>query len=168
MALLAGRSALVTGAARGNGAAIARVLAGEGARVALYDIDGLEAAAEAQRIAEATGAATFGGRADVTHAADVEAAVAQTAETFGQIDILVNLTGPLRFVNAVPPGIIHTDLTKDLYADPVAFAEIVGRIPLGHIADPVEVANAVLYLVSDLAAYVTGTELLVDAGYALR
>ena len=221
MALLAGRAALVTGAARGNGAAIARALAGEGASVALFDVDGPEAADEAQRIAAATGAATLGGKADVTHAADVEAAVARAVEAFGRIDILVNnagvlfdtplpgldlrlwektlavnLTGPLRFinevapqmiaqgggsivnitsiaphrirVNAVAPGIIHTDMTKGLYADPVASAEIVSRIPLGYIAEPVEVAKAVVYLASDLSTYVTGTEHIVDAGYSIR
>jgi NAD(P)-dependent dehydrogenase (short-subunit alcohol dehydrogenase family) len=55
-----------------------------------------------------------------------------------------------------------------VYADPAAHAEIVSRIPLGWIAEPDEVAKAVLYLASDLAAYVTGTEIVVDAGYTVR
>ncbi len=252
MGMLDGMSALVTGAARGNGAAIARLLAAEGAGVALVDIDGHGAVDEAARITDATGARTFGARVDVCHSTDIEAAVAQAVDVFGRIDILVNnagvlfdtplpgldmrlwektlavnLTGPLRCidavvpelikqgdggaivnitsiaasigfddyaaycsskagllgltraaalalaphrirVNAVAPGIIHTDMTKDLYADPAAAAAIVERIPLGYIADPLEVAKAVLYLVSDLSTYVTGTELVVDAGYIVR
>ncbi len=252
MGLLDGRTAIITGAASGNGAAIARLLAAEGASVALLDIDGGGAANQAAAISDDTGAPVFGARCDVTHAADVEAAVFQTLETFGRIDVLVNnagilldtplpgldmtawertlavnLTGPLRFidtvapamiaqgeggaiinitsiggslgfasyaaycaskaglmgvtraaalalaphrirVNAVAPGIIHTEMTRALYADPAALAEITAKIPLGYVGEAVEVAKTVLYLACDLSSYVTGTELTVDAGYVTQ
>ena len=85
---LTGRVALVTGAASGIGAAIARAFSSKGARVALLDLD--EAAAG--RLAEELdGARAFG--CDVTDEAAVEAAVGAVAQAFGRIDILVNSAG---------------------------------------------------------------------------
>jgi 3-oxoacyl-[acyl-carrier protein] reductase len=87
---LAGRTALVTGAARGIGAAIARALAREGAAVCVnYATRAEEAERVAAAITEAGGRA-FAHRADVSVAAEVEAMVAVTVERFGGLDILVN------------------------------------------------------------------------------
>jgi len=47
------------------------------------------------------------------------------------------------------------------------FAEMAAVIPLGHVAEPEEVAGACLMLVSDYASYVTGVELIVDGGVCL-
>lgn len=91
---LAGKVALVTGAARGIGRAVATVLAGQGAFVMLTDLaDGtgeLEAAAEGIR---QTGgrAATFGG--DVRNRAEVQACIHATVAEGGRLDILVNVAG---------------------------------------------------------------------------
>ena len=82
------RAALVTGAASGIGAAIARGFAAKGARVALVDLD--EAAAR-RLAAELDGARAFG--CDVTDEAAVGAAVASVADALGRIDILVNSAG---------------------------------------------------------------------------
>ena len=83
------KTALVTGAARGIGLAIARRLAAGGARVALLDLD---------RGAVETAARSVGGEAmpvvaDVTRAAEVETAVAQVMGRWGRLDILVNNAG---------------------------------------------------------------------------
>ena len=61
-------------------------------------------------------------------------------------------------VNAVAPGFIETDMTKDLIAD------VVKAIPARRAGQPEEVAAAVRFLASDDAAYVTGTTLFVDGG----
>ncbi|MBX5476926.1 MAG: glucose 1-dehydrogenase, partial [Clostridia bacterium] len=92
MGRLDGRAAIVTGAAMGIGEGIARVLAREGARVALADV----ADAEGERVAEDLrnqGADAFFVHADVSKESDVKALVAATLERFGAIDILVNNAG---------------------------------------------------------------------------
>ncbi|MFF1509207.1 SDR family NAD(P)-dependent oxidoreductase [Streptomyces sp. NPDC058326] len=80
-----GYGVLVTGAARGIGAATARRLAAEGARVLVTDVDAEEAGRTAAGI---PGAAAL--RCDVADRASVEAAVAYAVETFGGLDVLVN------------------------------------------------------------------------------
>jgi NAD(P)-dependent dehydrogenase (short-subunit alcohol dehydrogenase family) len=82
---LAGKSALVTGAARGIGAAFARAYAAEGATVAIGDIDVDRAEATAAGIERA-----YAVRLDVTDQASIEAGVAAVAERAGRLDILVN------------------------------------------------------------------------------
>jgi D-sorbitol dehydrogenase (acceptor) len=83
---LAGKTALITGAARGIGLAFAKAYVAEGARVAIADIDIDRARAAAAGIGEAAIAV----RMDVTDQASIEAGVAETAAAFGQIDILIN------------------------------------------------------------------------------
>jgi NAD(P)-dependent dehydrogenase (short-subunit alcohol dehydrogenase family) len=82
---LEGKSALITGAARGIGAAFARAYAAEGATVAIGDIDLARAEATA---AEIEGA--YAVRLDVTDQASVEAGVPAVAAEAGRLDILVN------------------------------------------------------------------------------
>ena len=89
---LEGRVALVTGGARGIGAATARRLAAEGARVALADLDAAAAAATAKEI----GPGAVGLGCDVTVAQDCESAVARVVEELGGLDILVNNAGVTR------------------------------------------------------------------------
>ena len=63
-------------------------------------------------------------------------------------------------VNAVAPGITETDMVKNL---PEAMIEpLIKTIPLGRIGTPMDIANACLYLASDMASYVTGEVLQVD------
>lgn len=63
-------------------------------------------------------------------------------------------------VNAVAPGVTRTDMVAALPEEMVQ--RISSTIPLGRVGEPEEVANAVLFLASDLASYVTGTILSVD------
>ena len=95
MGRLDGRVALVTGAARGIGAATALRLAQEGARVALADLDAEGVERTAAEIA-GSGAETLGLACDVAEAAAVQRTVEQTAVRFGQLDILVNNAGIIR------------------------------------------------------------------------
>ena len=94
MALLAGRTAIVTGGAQGLGYAIAEQFIAEGARVVLGDlnIDGTRKAAEALGGPDVARAV----RCDVTAAADVDALVAAALAEFGSLDVMVNNAGITR------------------------------------------------------------------------
>lgn len=89
---LTGKTALVTGAGRGIGRAIATTLAGDGAQVAVLDVDGAAASRVRDEI-EALGVKALALTADLTRRAQVERAVAETIQQFGQIDVLVNNAG---------------------------------------------------------------------------
>ncbi|MGW5198273.1 SDR family NAD(P)-dependent oxidoreductase [Streptomyces spiralis] len=84
-----GHGVLVTGAARGIGAAIARRLAEEGARVLVTDADATVAEKTAAILRE-RGLATWAHRCDVADRDSVEAAVAHAVDAFGRLDVLVN------------------------------------------------------------------------------
>jgi len=86
---LAGKTAIVTGAAQGIGKAIAQRFAAEGAQVALVDIN----ATAAERAATEIGGSTIGIAGDVANGKEVERAFADVIERFGKIDILVNNAG---------------------------------------------------------------------------
>lgn len=101
---LEGKVAIVTGGARGNGLAIARCLAEEGADIAIADIcedmktlpyklSTPETMAEAVEAIRGVGRKALGVKCDVRRASDVSAMVDQVLKTFGRIDILVNNAG---------------------------------------------------------------------------
>jgi 3-oxoacyl-[acyl-carrier protein] reductase len=92
MGALEGKTALVTGAARGIGQAIARKLAVEGCDVALCDLKA-EWLTETVGLIEAAGRKAKCFEADVSNAAAVEAVVSGVVEAFGKVDILVNNAG---------------------------------------------------------------------------
>jgi NAD(P)-dependent dehydrogenase (short-subunit alcohol dehydrogenase family) len=68
-------------------------------------------------------------------------------------------------VNAVSPGYCRTPLTEPTLQDPLVAAHIEARIPMGRLAEPAEIAAAIVFLASDAASYVTGSVLYVDGGY---
>ena len=67
-------------------------------------------------------------------------------------------------VNAIAPGWVRTPLIEEYWSDPEFLKEAKEGIPLGRIAEPEEIANVVLFLVSELASYVHGHCMVVDGG----
>jgi 3-oxoacyl-[acyl-carrier protein] reductase len=70
-------------------------------------------------------------------------------------------------VNCVAPGWVATDMTAQTLADPSRRREIEATIPLGRVGDPREIAGSILFLVSELAAFVQGEVLNVNGGSVL-
>jgi glucose 1-dehydrogenase len=241
------RVAVVTGAAQGNGRAIAEAFAREGARTVIADISEVGARRAAQEIGR-SGQASIGVYVDVTKSADVYNLLALTVKEFGGVDILVNNAGVIgRYdfleiseaewdrvmdinlkgtflcgqafarqmreqgggviiniasvnaesvnpttvhycvskggvrtltkamalaltrhgirVNAIGPGPVYTNLSKDRLDDPEALAATLAHIPMGRVAQPGDLAGAAVFLASDESEYITGITLYVDGGW---
>jgi meso-butanediol dehydrogenase/(S,S)-butanediol dehydrogenase/diacetyl reductase len=239
-----GKTAIVTGASSGIGAATARLLAREGAKVCIADIDDEMGATVLDSLP--TGSAMYM-NADVGSDAGFAALVDAVVERFGAVDILVNnvatgamgrvgevstedwlrvmnvtlnsvfrgsravipgmlarsggaivnvasisglaadygtasyntakagvinLTRNLGIdyardgirVNAVCPGLVDTPATAVLNQMPHVLEAFHRSIPMGRLAQPIEIARAIAFLASDEASYITGTALVVDGG----
>ena len=251
MSALEGKSVLVTGAARGIGAAIAEAVVDEGGSVALLDID--PAGADTAARLSDRGAAHFF-PCDVRALEQVERAVASAEDALGGLDGLVNNAGVNAYfdavamteqdwdsvfavdlkaawmlakaalpglivrrgaivnissiqarltlrgffpyaaakaglegltrslaleyapagvrANAIAPGYTDTHLVQEwlgLQDDPDATLEsVLANIPLGRMAAPREIGNAVVFLLSDHASAITGATLAVDCGTGAR
>ena len=68
-------------------------------------------------------------------------------------------------VNAVAPTFIETEFTAKMFEDKAFHTDVLGRIPLGKLAQVEDVTGAVLFLASDLANFVTGETIRVDGGW---
>ena len=245
---LAGKVALVSGAASGMGQSEATIFAREGAKVIVADILEMEGKQVADKIAAGGGQARFV-KLDVTSEAEWDAAVKAAVGAFGKLDVLVNNAGisgtydtdmlssaawdkvmavnakgvflgmkaaiPLMKkagggaivnissisgfvgqdgvhmaynaskgavrimtktaavqlagdgirVNSVHPGFMPPMRTSKTSADPAWRAKMLAAVPMKREGRVEEVAHAVLFLASDDASYITGTELVVDGGY---
>jgi 3-oxoacyl-[acyl-carrier protein] reductase len=71
-------------------------------------------------------------------------------------------------VNAVAPGAMDTEMTKALREDPELLARVVATIPAGRRGEIQDVADAVVFLCSDLAGYLTGETIDVDGGVMME
>lgn len=69
-------------------------------------------------------------------------------------------------VNSVCPTVVLTDMGKEVWGEPEVSAPMLARIPGGHFAEPRDVADAVVYLASDAAEMLNGTELVIDGGFS--
>jgi NAD(P)-dependent dehydrogenase (short-subunit alcohol dehydrogenase family) len=245
---LEGKVALITGAASGMGASMARIFAVEGAKVVVADMLEDEGKRVVADITKANGAALFR-RLDVSSEAEWKTVVDSTLAEYGKLDILVNdaglsgsavedlfdtaawdllmavnargvflgmkfaipimkaagggsivnissisgITGQHQIhvaynaskgavrtltkaaavqhgadnirVNSVHPGLMPPMRSSKRTADPEVRAKMLRQVPMGRAGRPEEVANAVLFLASDEASYITGAELYVDGGY---
>ncbi len=247
---LSGKVAIISGAAKGQGAAEARLFSREGATVVLGDVLEAEGSKVADEITGAGGQALFV-RLDVTQEEDWRRVVQATVGRFGRVDILVNNAGIWRpgstvdttvalwdrvmevnargvflgakhvipemkragggsivnissiaglrgasgsaaYVaskgavrlltkaiaaehgrdnircNSIHPGLIETDMYRDVEALRPGGPPRTSRIPLGRTASAEEVARCVLFLASDEASYVSGAELAVDGGLSAQ
>jgi NAD(P)-dependent dehydrogenase (short-subunit alcohol dehydrogenase family) len=67
-------------------------------------------------------------------------------------------------VNAVSPGMVRTGMTAQVYADGQIAAERDALVPLGRVATPEDIADAIAFLLGPDARYVNGHDLVVDGG----
>jgi NAD(P)-dependent dehydrogenase (short-subunit alcohol dehydrogenase family) len=90
-----------------------------------------------------------------------------------KIDALLYAKDNIR-VNSVHPGFIWTPMVENFLKEQskktgLSIEELRNSLdqlhPIGHIGEPEDIANGVLYLVSEEAKFVTGTELIIDGGY---
>ena len=227
---LDGRIALVTGAGRGIGRAIAAGLARDDAQIAVNYRRDEEAAAEAVAEIEALGGTAKAYKASVDNQEEAAAMVAQIGAEMGPIGILVNNAGiasrgnsvadtdpaemervvrvhafgpfylsklvlpmmrelargdivmissvatdsygafgnPYNIrTNIVAPPLVETDMGRRLVKARSGIddlRELDAQMPFGHVCQPEDIANAVLYLVSDMNTYVNGQRIAVDGG----
>ena len=88
--------------------------------------------------------------------AGVSAFVAQAAVEWGPSGVRVN---------AVAPGMVRTAMAEAVYADPTLLAKRESMVPLGRIGAPGDIGDAVEFLLSPRASYITGQTLTVDGGF---
>lgn len=96
---------------------------------------------------------------------DLLAYNATKAGVLGILHTAANELGPYGIrINAVCPGLIRTPLTTNSFENSEILKNYFRHIPLGRGGEPEEVADAVMFLASDNASYITGATLLVDGG----
>src|SRR5580692_6457462 len=166
MARFDNKVVLVSGGARGQGAAEARLLAAQGAKVVIGDV--LDN--QGQALAGELGPAASFVRHDVTSEADWARAV-EAAQKLGGLHGLVNnagiyqpaaldLGGRKIRVNSVHPGPIDTDMIA--FRTPEQREERMKQVPMHRHGTPEEVAQLVAFLLSDESSYITGAEIAID------
>ncbi len=155
MGALTGRTILITGAARGIGAACARRLAGEGARLVLADVD----AARAQELAAELGQVAIG--ADVTRDEDVERMADEPYRRWGRLDVLFNNAGVIRVQPMLEVTREEWDRVMDVNLRAVFFVlQRVARRMLGQ--DPISGSElrGKLIQTASIASYRGGNHLM--------
>ena len=176
MKLLEGKVAIVTGAARGIGKAIALKFAAEGANIAFTDLVIDENGLATQKEIEALGVKAKGYASNAANFEETHNVVAEIVKDFGRVDILVNNAGMIGLAksiaqelgsrgiraNAIAPGFIITDMTAGLPEE--VKVEWAKKIPLRRGGTPEDVANIATFLASDMSSYVSGQVIQVDGG----
>ncbi|MBI2656114.1 glucose 1-dehydrogenase [Candidatus Woesearchaeota archaeon] len=71
-------------------------------------------------------------------------------------------------VNAIDPGVIMTDMTKDMLSDPATKKSFMENTPIGRVGQPEDIGNAAVFLALDESSFVTGHNLVVDGGWTAR
>lgn len=178
---LEGRVALITGAGQGIGEAITLELAKEGCNISICDINEETLQQTADNV-DAKGAEVLPVKADVTNKADTDDWIAQTAERFGRIDILINNagTGRLSDVMELPEEEFRENLDLMLFGVVrcsrgvvrhmrdngwgriVNLASVFGKQP-GGLLDYDTIKAAVIMVTKEFANYLAGDGILVNA-----
>src|SRR5207245_1177258 len=165
----AGKVALVSGGASGIGRAAAAAWVAAGARVAVFD----QSAERLEETAAALGREAVASMAGaVSDAGDCERAVAATVARLGGVVALtqvaaLELATHRVTVNAIAPGPVDTNLTAPLFAMPGAREEFLRHVPLGRMGRAEDIAQAILFLSSEAAEWVTGQCFYVDGGQSM-
>jgi 3-oxoacyl-[acyl-carrier protein] reductase len=136
-ALLAGRTALVTGATRGIGRGIAEVLCGAGARVVIIGRDAVRGQKVADEISTPDAACLFR-QADVRSMHDLQTAADYARERFGSLDVLVHNAGvypevPLEQMSEADWDLVHTTNLKSAFFAVRACLPLLKQSPAGRI-----------------------------------
>jgi 3-oxoacyl-[acyl-carrier protein] reductase len=163
MSKLQGKTALVTGASKGIGAAIAKALAAEGAAVAV-NYASSKAGADAV-VAEivAAGGKAFAVQGNVANAADAQAIVAQTVERFGGLDILVNNSGVYEFAPLEAITEEHFRKQFDVNVLGLLLVTQAAAEHLGEGASVINIGSVASRSVPPASAVYTATKSAVDA-----
>jgi 3-oxoacyl-[acyl-carrier protein] reductase len=163
MAKLSGKVAVVTGASKGIGAAIARALAGEGASVVVnYAASKAGADAVVDAITRSGGAA-IAVQGDVSKAADARALIAAAVERFGRLDVLVNNSGIYAFAAIEEVTEEHYRRQFDVNVLGVLLATQAAAPHLGEGASVINISSAVTHVSMPGAAAYAGTKGAVNA-----
>ncbi|CAI7993159.1 3-oxoacyl-[acyl-carrier-protein] reductase FabG [Geodia barretti] len=185
---VAGKTVIVTGAARGIGKGIARVFAESGAQVMVTSLTDRYLMPLAEEM-EAAGHPIFPLTADATDSDDWQRTVDTALSAWGRIDVLINNLGDaIRKPLVPPPGSDGTPITDDewqfvmdinlteafkVFPDPetgeperiaASRERAKTNVPLGRVGELREVGLLALYLASDASAYMTGETLYLDGG----
>ncbi|QPC87984.1 SDR family oxidoreductase [Mesorhizobium sp. NBSH29] len=145
---LTGKVALVTGGSRGIGAAIARHLALQGARVAITYVHGKQLAGTVVTEIQAVGGKALAIKADNRDAGSVTAAVEKTVEVFGRLDILVNSAGIWR---AAPVDALSLEDFDDSISVNLRAAFVASQAASKHLGE----GGRIISIASNLADRVT-------------
>jgi 3alpha(or 20beta)-hydroxysteroid dehydrogenase len=162
MGRLDGKVALVTGAARGVGAVVAKRFVDEGARVLLGDV--LDDRGEAT--ADSLGAAGRYRHLDVRCGAEWAAAVAETHEHFGALDVLVNNAALLEVaaIEETSRERLAELLDVNLIGPFLGIQAVLPGMRTAGRGSIEEIAGAILFLASDESSFCSGGDLAVDGG----
>jgi 3-oxoacyl-[acyl-carrier protein] reductase len=151
--VLTGKRALVTGASRGIGAAIAKALAAEGADVAITYENSEQRAADIVKAIEATGRRAVAIKADSADVAAVQASIAETVAKLGGLDILVNNAGILRIGDLKDISLADIDALLDVN---VRGPIIASKAALAHLGKGGRIINIGSYFADRVPASVLG------------
>jgi 3-oxoacyl-[acyl-carrier protein] reductase len=163
MSKLKGKVALVTGASKGIGAAIAKALAAQGAAVAVnYASSKAGADAVVAAIGKAGGKAVAV-RGDVSKAADAEGIVAETVRQFGRLDILVNNSGVYEFAPLEAITAEHFDKQFNVNVRGLLLTTQAAAGQLGEGGSIINISSLVTRIVPPGSAVYSATKGAVDA-----